>query len=81
MINLWSGNELVGSLYAEGMYVCYIFQPGNVYFYNAICINSHDSRFNLFGLVTNNTQGIPYMFCGGRWAQTNDIEIIRLSLS
>ena len=34
MINLSSGNELVGSLYAEGMYVCYIFQSGNVYFYN-----------------------------------------------
>ena len=41
MINLSSGNELVGSLYAEGMYVCckYIFQPGNLYFYNAIPIH------------------------------------------
>ena len=41
MINLSSRNELVGSLYAEGMYVCYIFQPGNVYFYNP----THALRF------------------------------------
>ena len=35
MINLSSGNELVGSLYAERMYVCHTSQTGNIYFYNA----------------------------------------------
>ena len=45
MINLSSDNELVGS---EGMYVCYIFQPGNTYFYNP----SYGPPYNLNAILT-----------------------------
>ena len=41
-------------------------------------INSHESRFNVFGLFTNST---AYMSFGESWARTRDVQVTEPTLS